>query len=227
MKRGLMSTFAFNPVPQVALPILEARMNYSTFTMRPIVGQNLLSIDPSYQVGPSTSVMAEALGKKLGVSPMKIDHIFKGYTGTMGMYLVDTMDTMFDLFSDNPRPAKRFEQTPVLKRFLIDKEARGNVTAYYAFKHAVDEAVRTTNMLDKRGNEDAGDYQEKKQGLLDLRKYVAGLDKQMTKLQDEANMIRSSGMPATEKRDALLEITQIQNELTSDIREIKKMSKET
>jgi hypothetical protein len=34
-------------------------------------------------------------------------------------------------------------------------------------------------------------------------------------------------MPAKEKRDALLEITQIQNELVSDIREIKRMSKET
>jgi len=49
----------------------------------------------------------------------------------------------------------------------------------------------------------------------------------MTKLQDEANMIRSSGMSAKEKRDALLEISQIQNELVSDIREIKKMAKET
>jgi hypothetical protein len=227
MKRGLVSTFAFNPVPQTFLPVAEAITNYSTFTMRPIVGQNLLSIDPSYQVGPSTSVMAEALGKKLGVSPMKIDHIFKGYTGTMGMYLVDTMDTMFDLFSDNPRPAKRFEQMPILKRFLIDKDARGNVTAYYAFKHAVDEAVRTTNMLDKQGSEEAGDYQEKKAGLLNFKKYVSNLDKQMTKLQDEANMIRSSGMSAKEKRDALLEISQIQNELVSDIREIKKMAKET
>jgi len=227
MKRGLVSTFAFNPVPQVALPLAEAVANYSTFTMRPIVGQNLLSLDPSYQVGPSTSVMAEKLGKQLGVSPMKIDHIYKGYTGTMGMYLVDTLDTVFDLFSDNPRPAKRFEQTPVLKRFLLDPEARGNVTAYYAFKHAVDEAVRTTNMLDKRLSEDASDYQEKKMGVLQFKKYVAGMDKQMTKLQDQANMIRSSNMPADEKRDALLEITQIQNEMTKDIRQIKKMSKET
>lgn len=227
MKRGLVSTFAFNPIPQAALPVAEAIANYSTFTMRPIVGQNLLSIDPKYQVGPSTSVMAERLGEQLGVSPMKIDHIYKGYTGTMGMYLVDTLDTVFDLFSDNPRPAKRFEQTPVLKRFLIDPESRGNVTAYYAFKHSVDEAVRTTNMLEKRLNEDADDYQEKKSGLLDYKKYVAGLDKKMNKLQDEANMIRSSGMPAKEKRDALLEITQIQNELVSDIKQIKRLAKET
>jgi len=227
MKRGLVSTFAFNPVPQAVLPLAEAIANYSTFTMRPIIGQNLLSLDPSYQVGPSTSLMAEKVGQALGVSPMKVDHIYKGYTGTMGMYLVNTLDTMFDLFSDNPRPAKRFEQMPILKRFLIDKEARGNVTAYYAFKHAVDEAVRTTNMLDKQGSEDAGDYQEKKAGLLDFKKYVSNLDKQMTKLQDEANMIRSSGMSAKEKRDALLEISQIQNEMVSDIREIKKMAKET
>jgi len=227
MKRGLISTFAVNPVFQVALPTVEAIANYSTFTMRPIVGQNLLSIDPKYQVGPSTSVMAEALGEKLGVSPMKIDHIFKGYTGTMGMYLVDIMDTMFELFSDNPRPAKRFEQMPVIKRFLIDKEARGNVTAYYAFKHSVDEAVRTVNFLEKRLDEEAGNYEEKKMGLTQFSKYISNIDKQMKSLQDEAIMIRSSGMPPKEKRDALLEITQIQNEMVSDIKQIKKMAKET
>ena len=226
MKRGLVSTFAFNPVPQTVLPIAEAITNYSTFTMRPIVGQNLLNIDPKYQVGPSTSLMAEKIGETLGVSPMKIDHIYKGYTGTMGMYLVDTLDTVFDLFSDNPRPAKRFEQMPVLKRFLVDPEARGNVTAYFAFKHSVDEAVRTVNFLEKRLDKDAGDYQEKKAGMLDFKKYVAGLDKQMNKLQDQATIIRSSSMSSTEKRDALLEITQIQNELVSDIRQIKKMAKE-
>jgi hypothetical protein len=227
MKRGLVSTFAFNPVPQTFLPVAEAITNYSTFTMRPIVGQNLQSIDPKYQVGPSTSAMAEALGEKLGVSPMKIDHIYKGYTGTMGMYLVDVMDTMFDLFSDNPRPAKRFEQTPVLKRFLVDKDARGNVTAYYAFKHSVDEAVRTVNFLEKRLDEEAGDYEEKKMGLTQFSKYISNIDKQMKSLQDEAIMIRSSGMPAKEKRDALLEITQIQNEMVEDIRQIKRMAKET
>jgi len=226
MKRGLVSTFAFNPVPQAVLPIAEAIANYSTFTMRPIVGQNLLSIDPQYQVGPSTSVMAEKVGDALGVSPMKIDHIYKGYTGTMGMYLVDTLDTVFDLFSDNPRPAKRFEQMPVLKRLLIDPDAKGNVTAYYAFKHSVDEAVRTVNFLDKRLNKDAGDYQEKKLGLLDYKQYISDMDKQMNALQDESIMIRSSGMPAKEKRDALLDITRIQNEMLSDIRQIKKMAKE-
>jgi hypothetical protein len=34
-------------------------------------------------------------------------------------------------------------------------------------------------------------------------------------------------MPAKEKRDALLEITQIQNEMVEDIRQIKRMAKET
>ena len=226
MKRGLVSTFAFNPVPQAVLPIAEAITNYSTFTMRPVVGQNLLNIDPQYQVGPSTSVMAEKVGEALGVSPMKIDHIYKGYTGTMGMYLVDTLDTVFDLFSDNPRPAKRFEQMPVLKRLLIDPEAKGNVTAYYAFKHSVDEAVRTVNFLDKRLNEDSVDYQDKKMGLIDYKQYISDMDQQMNSLQDESIMIRSSGMPAKEKRDALLDITRIQNEMLSDIRQIKKMAKE-
>ncbi len=31
-------------------------------------------------------------GKTLGLSPLKVDHLIKAYTGTIGMYAVDTID---------------------------------------------------------------------------------------------------------------------------------------
>jgi hypothetical protein len=226
LKRGLISTFAFNPVPQTFLPVAETLVNFSVFTWRPIIGQAMEGIEPKYQIGPGTSVLAEKIGDYTGLSPMKVDHIIKGYTGTMGMYFVDIMDTVMDLYSDNPRPAKRFEQMPVLKRFLVDPDARGNVTAYYAFKHSVDQAVRTVNFLEKRLDEDSETYQDQKLGLLTYKKYISNIDKQMKSLQDEATMIRSSGMSATEKRDALLEITRLQNEIVEDIKTIRAEAKE-
>lgn len=222
LSRAIRSTFAINPIPQAVAPILEVRDNYSAFTQRPIVGEAMKGIAPEYQVGPGTTKMAEMLGKEIGMSPIEIDHLYKGYTGTMGMYLVDVMDSIYSLGDDNPKASKRFEQTPILKRFLVDPEARGTVSAYYDLKTSVDQVVRTVNRLTKEGNEEVGPYLEKNASLYAAKGFISDLDKQMQELQSYANMIRNAPMDKDEKRDALLEITKAQNELTKNIQEVRK-----
>ena len=225
MKRALLSTFAFNPVPQAIAPILEAQYNYSVFTQRPIVGEAMRNIAPEFQVGPSTTKIAEFLGKQTGMSPIMLDHVYKGYTGTMGMYLADVMDAVFTAGSDNPKASQRFEQTPVLKRFLLDSDARGQVSAYYDLKNSVDQTVRTVNLLAKQGSPDLEGYIEKNISMYGMRGYVSSVDKQMQKLSAQAAMIRSTPMPAEEKRKMLDEVTRLQNDLTNEIQLIRKMAR--
>jgi hypothetical protein len=227
MKRALLSTFGFNPVPQIAAPLLEARDNYSVFTQRPIVGQNMQGIAPEFQVGPGTSKWAEILGQQAGMSPMMIDHVFKGYTGTMGVYAADLLDAAIGAISPSEveKPSKRIEQMPIIKRFLADPEARGKITSYFDLKHSVDTAVRTMNKLEKEGNENIEDYVDKNAELIAARDFMKGLNKQMDELQQQANMIRSAEMPADEKRDMLSEITKAQNLLVADIRSIRNLVK--
>ena len=225
MKRALLSTFAFNPVPQAVAPLLEARDNYSVFTQRPIVGEAMRNIAPEFQVGPSTTRIAEFLGKQTGMSPIMIDHVYKGYTGTMGMYLADVMDSVFTAGSDNPKASQRFEQTPVLKRFLLDPEARGQVSAYYDLKHSVDQTVRTVNMLAKQGSPDLDKFVSENESMYGMKNYISVVDKHMQKLNSEAAMIRSTPMPADQKRKMLDEITAAQNELTSEVQLMRKMAR--
>jgi hypothetical protein len=225
MKRALQSTFAFNPVPQAVAPLMEARDNYSVFTQRPIVSDAMKNVAPEYQVGPSTSKFAELLGKQTGMSPILIDHVYKGYTGTMGMYLVDVMDSVYSAGSDNPKASQRFEQTPVLKRFLLDPEARGQVSAFYDLKHSVDQTVRTVNLLEKQNSPELGEYISQNVSMLGAKQYVSSVDKQMQKLNAQAAMIRSTPMPADEKRKMLDEIAKVQNELTNEVQLMRKMAR--
>jgi hypothetical protein len=225
MKRALLSTFAFNPVPQAIAPLLEAQYNYSVFTQRPIVGEAMQNIAPEFQVGPSTTKIAEFLGKQTGMSPIMIDHVYKGYTGTMGMYLADVMDSVFTAGSDNPKASQRFEQTPVLKRFLLDPDARGQVSAYYDLKHSVDQTVRTINLLAKQDSPDLDRFVRENESMYGMKNYISVVDKHMQKLNAEAAMIRSTPMPADQKRKMLDEITDAQNELTSEIQLMRKMAR--
>ena len=223
MKRNLVSTFGINPIPQTFLPIVEARTNYSFFTMRPIVGQGMEGVAKEFQVSPGTSELAKIVGKAIGESPIMVDHIMQGYTGSMGMYAVDLIDAILLGNDASPKPAKRFEQMPVIKRFAVDKEAKGTVTSYYDLKNSVDEVVRTVNLMERTGaGEDLGAYMEKNAQLFGMRSYISSVEKQMKVMREAAIQIRSSDMSAEEKRDSLLAITQAQNAMTSSIRELKK-----
>jgi len=231
MERALRSTFGVNYIPQTVLPLVEATTNYSYFTMRPIVSQGIEGIRPGLQVGPSTTQIAETVGKALNVSPIKIDHVIQGYTGTMGMYLVNTVDAIFDSMSDTQKPSLRIEQYPILKRFMVDSEAKGSVSAYFDLKKAVDETVRTVNALQAGGQgEELADFIEGKHrmfgletaSLLGARGFISDMDAKMKPLLENARKIRASEMDPDEKREALSTINEALISMTSNIQEIKK-----
>ncbi len=224
MKRQLLNTLAFNPIPQAIIPIVETVTDFSFFTWRPILPQGMENVAPQYQVGPGTSKLAEGIGKAIGASPIKIDQLINGYTGTMGMYAVDLMDAIFNTMTDSPKPSKRFEQMPVIRRFAVDPEARGTVTAYYDLKNAVDQVVRTMNLLEKSMDyEGYGEYMQENMKLLAARDYVLDMEKTLKELREGKNTVRVSTMDADAKRDSLTTIGQIENGLTSNIQDLKKI----
>jgi len=159
------------------------------------------------------------------MSPMMIDHVFKGYTGTMGVYASDLLDAALSTTTDVQKPSKRIEQMPIIKRFLADPEARGKITSYFDLKHSVDTTVRTINLLEKQGDPNLPNYVEKNAQLFAARDFMNNLNKQMDDLQKQANMIRAADIPADEKRDMLMEITKAQNLLVNDIRQIRNIIK--
>ena len=87
----------------------------------------------------------------------------------------------------------------------------------------MDEVVRTINLMERTGNvEDMADYVEKNAPMFGMRDYISSVEKQMKVMREAAMQIRSSDMSSEDKRDTLLAITQAQNAMTANIREIKK-----
>ena len=223
----LMNTFAFNPIPQTFKPIVETATNFNFFTMRPIIGQGLAEVEPRYQVCPGTSKTAQMLGEMFNVSPMKIDHLLKGYTGTMGGYLTDVIDSMTSQYSDAPKASKRFEQMPFIKRFALDPEARGHVTEFYQLQKSVDTFVRTSNLLEKTARpEEFAKYVQENVGILAVKDIVSDTEKQMKYLRDMKREITSANIPPDEKRDIITDIGQMENNVTSNIKYLKKIVNE-
>jgi hypothetical protein len=166
----------------------------------------------------------EWLGKQLGMSPIKLEQVYGGYTGTMGMYALALFDSVLNTQSNSPNASKRFEQLPIVKRFAADPEARGNITQFYELKKATDAATQTENLLLHTSNpEEFIEFMEKNKGLLAIKPYVAEIEKSMKETREMRKMVQGSSMSGDEKRDILIRIGQKENNLTSNIQTVKKM----
>lgn len=229
--RNITSTLALNPIPQAFLPVVENMANYSFFTGKPIVGRGMEDVAKPYQVAPSTSLLAKKVSEitepflydKLQQSPIQIDHLIRGYTGTLGTYAVMALDSIFRGEGSPTKATLKAEQMPVVKRFFASEEGTGTVSAYYELKKNVDESVRTINFLERTGNiDDLREYmKEKGIKLQAIKPYIQTLDKEMTRLHDMKRMIQSSNMNPDDKRDVLSKIHTAEVKLTSGIQRIK------
>jgi hypothetical protein len=227
MKRQLINTLDVNwLMPQTVKPFLETVTNHSFFTDRPIIGQGMETIEEGYQAGANTSKISADIGKAVGYSPMKIDHLVSGYTGTMGMYAFNLLDAIYKMNDDKTYASKRFEQTPVLKRFLVDPNARGTVTAYYETKNAADSAVRTAALMERTMNyAEWGPYYKENIKVIATQEYLLDLEKTMKDLREMRMQIVANKADPDEKRDALANLNRVEAKLTANIQIIKKNMK--
>jgi len=223
--RNITSTLAFNPIPQALLPLVENTANYSFFTGKPIVGMGLEGLEAKYQAGASTSILAQQIGEATNSSPVKIDNLIKGYTGTLGTYAAMMLDSVMRGEGDPTKASLKLEQMPVFKRFFSPSEGTGTISAYYDLKNAVETSTRTINFLERTGNtEDLQEYLTGKGGKLQaIKPYIQTLDKDMTMLRDTRKMVMMSQMEPDAKRVVLDNIRSAEVGLTSRIQYVKKM----
>ena len=204
--------------------MVENIANYSFFTGQPIIGQGMEDVFKPYQATPSTSLLAQEIGKATGQSPIQIDNLIRGYTGTLGTYAVMAMDAIMRGEGDPTKATMKAEQMPVIKRFFASSDGTGTISAYYDMKQQVDEATRTINFLERTGGyKDLQEYmQDKGAKLLAVKPYIQQLDKEMTSLREMRQTIQISNIDPDQKREVLDNIRRAEVGLTSRIQYLKK-----
>jgi hypothetical protein len=222
--RNATSTLAFNPIPQAVLPMIENVANYSFFTGQPIVGKGMEDVASRFQSTTGTSLLAKEVGEATGYSPIKIDNLIRGYTGTLGTYAVLAIDSIMRNEGDPTKAAMKAEQMPVIKRFYASEKGTGTISAYYDLKQQVEEATRTINYLERTGKpEDIRSYLEEKGAkLLAIKPFIQSMDKDMTQLRELRQTVLVSKMDPDRKREVLDNIRNAEVNLTSRIQLVKK-----
>ena len=218
MTRALTSTLMFNPIPQIAKPALEVMTNYSFFTGEKIVGLGQEGIAARFQGNNGTSLFArssiftqplrEASDLTLGIvpdiSPIQIDYMMRGYTGTLGSYLVMLYDSITRGQGDPTKPTLNPEQIPVFKRFFASPTGSGPKSQFYELRQELDKAVTTLNTLERSDPDKYAKYLQENVNLINLKPYIRQLNRDLKLLRDEGKLIREDKTMMPDVKQSLL-----------------------
>jgi hypothetical protein len=143
---------------------------------------------------------------------MKVDHLIRGYLGTVGGVALDVTDAV----ADPNRLAKPVNKLPLIKTFMYDDTGRGYKTEFYDFRERVDKVVNSVNTFKREGRaEELQEYlTEDKLKLYAMKGVVNKLEDQLGKLRQYRNIISNDpDLSSSEKREKVDEILAKEKEL--------------
>ena len=116
----VLDTLVPGVIPTLVLPLAEWITNYSFFRGKPVVSKSQERLPDELQYGPYTSEMSKALGDNpvMKLSPVKIDNLWRGYTGTMGMFLWQAPDLL--IAEKRNLPEKKLSEMAFARDFVVN-----------------------------------------------------------------------------------------------------------
>ena len=228
LKRGLLATLPFNPIPQAGKPMLEAIANHSFWTDRNIVPEHQLGLNPALQYSRATGEFSRLLGATFGASPAKIEHVIRGYTGTLGSYGLFLVDEATRSMSDFPsRPPLELSDLPMFRRFFGKPGGgnRGDLERFYDLRKASHRALDSWRKLRREGRHDeAKKLKEDRQGIFKTRSRVLSMDRRVSALRKKMERIYlSKDLPEEKAR----KLESNRQSLESALRDLDKLRKES
>lgn len=218
--RGVVSTLEINPLgAQAVAPIVEASLNHNFFTGREIVPYYIdQKIEGGLRRDAGTTEIGKFVGESLNVSPMKVDHIMFGYTGTIGAYILNLVDR--GLKSEAVQgedaalpPSKSVFEFPLWRRFFGQKEGSGLREDAYQLYDEISTVVNTANKLKKEGNvDDLNAYIASRRHLLNLKDPVYAVKRKLDLARDQKRKVMDSKLDPDVKRDMIDDINSQINE---------------
>ena len=200
-----------NLTPQFIKPLIEVSLNQSFFTNTPIVGRGLDQREASQQFTSNTAELAKMFGELTGLSPMKLEYVFRGYTGIAGGTLLDMTNMAF-----TNRPERHVYEMPGFKTFMYDKIPGGYKEQYYDLRTKVTEVNATINgmIADGRVDELMPYLTDEKLNKYALVQTINEIDQQMEDFRALRKLVAGDkSMGGEEKRKVIDDIDRTENEL--------------
>ena len=212
---AVFNTMALNPIPQIALPVVEVMTNKSFFKGTAIEGMGDEQRMPGDRYNAYTSDTAREVGQLFNVSPKKIEHLVNGYAGTLGGYVLAMSDFMARQMLGKEKPETPISRYPIIKAFYGGDAPKGNTYYQNEFYKALDAANQAYGSYKRAAEEQDSsrmmDVLEDNRDKLGVRIALGRVQRQISALGKQTEMVNNSSMSASEKREKLDAITRQKN----------------
>lgn len=206
-------------IPQAAKPLIEYGMGKSFYTGRDILSAHEKSLLPEEQFRAKTSEAAKLIGKAAGTSPILLEELVKGYTGTMGLAFLQAVSIGIPKGNTPEQAAARLSDTPLVGGAFQPNDAGGIINATY---DRYEDSIKLKRTVDSMMNE--GRMAEAKE-LLQTRsnEYLAAemgdfFASQMKELTQFEKAVQAMDITPEEKRQRLTNIRKLKTTLAESSR---------
>ena len=196
-------------IPQAMRPAIEAGLGKSFYTGRDIMSAHEKALLPEDQFRANTSEVAKTVGKVAGVSPIVLEQLVQGYTGTMGLALLQAVGMAMPTKEGPEGAYKRLSEMPVVGGAFQPNDAGAIINRVYERMGEYKKVETTVKDLINRGEKARALELVNERGNEFVAAQVADtFTTTMRNLTQLENAVRASGMPPEQKREKLDEIRQ-------------------
>jgi len=219
------NTFAFNPIPQGIKPVIEIATNTNFFKGGELANIAIRRMPTELQARPDTPQLYKFMSQYGGaglfnLSPIEIQQIVEGYTGSIGAQLIATSDV---LLANTSRPSGAFGtigDVTGFSRFLKQRGEGGSKTLgeFYELKREIDQFHAGLQEMQRTGQtEIVSRMLEDKGAALGYRKQFARVSRQLSEVNRQLRAVMNQDIPADVKSERVRALREQKANLTRQV----------
>jgi hypothetical protein len=205
--------------PQGVKPALEVALNHSFYTGRDIESDRLSRFEPGERYNDRTTEVAKAIGKATNLSPVKIEYLIRGYTGSVPLAVASLANPVLRSDEGGVKPEGRSSELPLIGSFFQPTDASGLVNKAYTDVEEIGKVKETWKKMEEEGRyKEADAYLDANADALGLASLAGKFRQRMGELTKQERQVRADpSLTPEQKREELDRIKQDKIELAKEL----------
>lgn len=217
-------------LPQAVKPLTEVVLGKSFFggdieskrekDLLPADRYRAESTELAKLIGSVTASSAvKSLTGKEGLTPIDIDYLIRGYTGGLGIGLIQLANPLLntEMSADVAKPTLKASKMPLIGGLFQPVEGRGTLDQAYNVMTEIQQTKGTLNRMIEQGKQaEARAFAQENADMLAATSVSGAVQQRLGELAKRRRQIEASPTMTTEQKDAMLKrIDQAQTELAT------------
>jgi len=209
------------PIPQALKPAIEAGLGKSFYTGRDILSGREKDLLPEDQFRANTAEISKLIGQQAGVSPIILESLVRGYTGTMGLAFLHTLSLGVPPGEGPEKAVKRLSEYPIVGGAFQPNDAGAIINSVYERMNNAQKVGRTYEKMVTEGRAAEANSLLQRRGNEVLQAELGDEFKSnMNQIVAAERAIQASNMSGEEKRKQLDELRKLKIAVAKEIRDV-------